>query len=113
MHKQILTIKNWRIHKDDTVSILLGKDRGKTGKVIRIDNKKGKVIVEGINVYKRHVRKMGGVDGGIVDVVKPVNVSNVMLVCPSCKKLTRVAIEVKNGEKQRVCKKCKKEITKK
>ncbi len=99
-----------KIKTDDTVQILLGKDNGKTGKVQRVMPKKGKVVVEGINIFKRHVRKMGQMEGGIIDIQKPVNISNVALVCPNCKKPTRVGFLEKGGEKVRVCKKCNKEI---
>ena len=66
-----------KIKKGDTVKILLGKDRGKTGKVLRVLAKKGKVLVEGVNAYKRHVRKMKGMDGGIIEINKPIDISNV------------------------------------
>ncbi|KKS13045.1 50S ribosomal protein L24 [Candidatus Daviesbacteria bacterium RIFOXYD1_FULL_41_10] len=66
-----------KIKKGDTVKILLGKDRGKTGKVLRVLAKKGKVLVEGVNAYKRHVRKMKGMEGGIIEINKPIDISNV------------------------------------
>lgn len=103
----MLTMK---ILKNDTVKILLGKDTGKTGKVLRVYSKKDKVLVEGINSFKRHIKKTGQHDGGIIDISKPVNISNVMLVCPSCKKDTKVGFEIKNGEKTRICRKCKEVI---
>ncbi|MDO8570078.1 MAG: 50S ribosomal protein L24 [Candidatus Daviesbacteria bacterium] len=99
-----------KILKNDTVKILLGKDTGKTGKVLRVYPKKDKVLVEGINSFKRHIKKTGQHDGGIIDISKPVNISNVMLVCPSCKKDTKVGFEIKNGEKTRICRKCKEVI---
>lgn len=99
-----------KIHKGDTVQILLGKDRGKTGAIEKVLPKKDRVVVAGINLYKRHIKKQGGVDGGIIDIVKPVNISNVALVCPKCKKATRVGFLIKDGVKKRVCKKCQGEI---
>ena len=99
-----------RIKKGDKVKILLGKDRGKTGTVEYVKSKEMKVFVGGANIYKRHVRKMNGVEGGIVDIPKPLNVSNVGLVCPNCSKVTRVSFKVSGETKVRVCKKCKKEI---
>lgn len=102
-----------KIKKGDTVQIVLGKDNGKTAKVERVIVKESKVIVEGINVYKRHVspKRMGMTgEGSIVDITKPVNLSNVMLVCPNCKKATRVGFNVTKDGKIRVCKKCGKDI---
>lgn len=99
-----------KIIKGDNVAILLGKDRGKTGAVDKVLPKEGKVFVQGVNLYKRHVKKQGKVEGGIIDIAKPLNISNVALVCPHCKKPTRVGFEIKNGEKARICKKCKKII---
>ena len=96
-----------KIKKDDTVQILLGKDRGKTGKVLRILTKKEKVLVEGLNMYKRHVRKSGQQEGGIIEIAKPLYISNVALVCPNCKKPTRVGFKVEGNNKIRICKKCK------
>ncbi len=99
-----------KIKKGDNVQILLGKDNGKTGSVERVFSKDGTVLVQGINQYKRHVRAMQGVEGGVITISKPVNSSNVALVCPSCKKPTRVGFKVEGGDKVRVCKKCSKEI---
>lgn len=99
-----------KIKKGDMVKILLGKDQGKTGKVSRVLNKKNKVLVEGVNVYKRHVRKMGKAEGGIIEINKPLDISNVALFCPACKKETRIGFKMEGTEKLRVCKKCKEEI---
>ena len=99
-----------KIKKGDNIQVLLGKDRGKSGTVDRILKHKGKVAISGINMYKRHVRKQGDIEGGVIEIVKPINISNVMLVCPSCKKPTRVMIKVEGDTKIRVCKKCQKEI---
>lgn len=99
-----------KIVKGDNVAILLGKDRGKAGVVDKVLPKENKVFVQGVNLYKRHVKKQGQIEGGIIDIAKPVNLSNVVLVCPNCKKQTRVGFEIKNGEKKRICKKCKKTI---
>jgi len=96
-----------KIHKDDNVQVLVGKDRGKTGKVLRVFGKEDKVLVEGVNMFKRHIRKMGQTEGGIIDVSKPVNISNIGLVCPACKKVSRAGFKVENGKKSRICIKCK------
>ncbi|MDO8498965.1 MAG: 50S ribosomal protein L24 [bacterium] len=99
-----------KIKKNDTVKVLLGKDQGKTGKVLRVLGKEDKVLVEGVNISKRHVGKKGQTEGGIIDLVKPLNISNVALVCPSCKKPTRVGYKLNGQSKVRVCKKCQEEI---
>lgn len=99
-----------KLIKGDKVQLMLGKDAGKTGQIIRVLAKEGKVLVEGANMVKRHVKRMQGMEGGIVDVIKPVNISNVMMVCPNCEKVTRVGFVIKDGAKTRVCKKCNKDV---
>lgn len=100
-----------KIKKGDKVKVLLGKDRGKEGTVEYVKTKEARVFVGGVNLYKRHVRKQGQTEGGIIDIPKSLNVSNVGLVCPECKKVTRVGYKMVGKEKMRICKKCKKEIT--
>lgn len=99
-----------KIKKGDKVKILLGKDRGKEGKVEYILGKDKKVFVGGANLYKRHVKKMNGVEGGIIDIPKPMDISNVGLICPNCKRLTRVGYKITADVKIRICKKCGKDI---
>lgn len=99
-----------KIKKGDKVQIIKGKDRGKSGTVEFVRAKDRKIFVGGANLYKRHVRKQGTLEGGIIDIPKPLDVSNVSLICPSCKKLTRVGYNIVGKEKMRICKKCKKEI---
>jgi large subunit ribosomal protein L24 len=100
-----------KIHKNDEVKILIGKDAGKSGKVVRILPNERKVWVEGINMYKRHVKKTQGMEGGVIDISKPVDISNVALVCPKCKKETRVGFKVDGSSKLRVCRKCQEVIS--
>lgn len=99
-----------KIRKGDKVKILLGKDRGKDGKVEYVLGKENKVFVGGVNLYKRHVKKHRDMQGGIIDIPKPLNVSNVALICPSCNKITRVGFKIVENEKVRICRKCEKEI---
>lgn len=99
-----------KIKKNDTVQVLLGKDRGKSGKVLRATVKEGKVWVEGLNMYKRHVRKVGQQEGGIIEIAKPLQISNVALICSNCKKPTRVGFKAEGDLKVRVCRKCKEVI---
>jgi large subunit ribosomal protein L24 len=100
-----------KIKKGDKVKILLGKDNGKEGKVAFVIVKRKKVFVEGANLYKKHVKKQGSLEGGIISIPKPLDVSNVCLICPSCNKPTRVGYKFIGTEKRRICKKCGKEIT--
>ncbi len=93
------------VKKDDTVLILSGDDKGKTGKVLAVSPKEGKVIVEGLNMVKKHVkpRKMGD-QGGIVEAESAIYACKVQVVCPNCKKPTRVKhVIAKDGTKVRVC----------
>ena len=99
-----------KIKKGDKVKILLGKDRGKEGTVEYVMAKMGKVFVGGVNLYKRHVRKRAGKMGGIIDIPKPLDTSNVGLICPNCQKVTRVGYKKVGNDKVRVCRKCGKEV---
>ena len=96
------------IKKDDKVIVLSGKDKGKEGKVLVADPKGLKVVVEGVNVATKHQKpRQQGVPGGIIKKEAAIDASNVMLVCPKCKKGVRVGYSVlENGTKVRVCKKC-------
>ena len=97
------------IQKNDTVMVIAGKDRNKTGKVLRVLASENKVIVEKINFIKRHTRPnpQKKIQGGIVEREAPINASNLMVVCPDCGKPTRVGrIKLEDGQKVRVCKKC-------
>ena len=99
------------IKKDDKVVVLSGKDKGKQGKVLVVNPKAGKVIVEGVNVATKHQKpRQQGQEGGIIKVETPIYVSKVQLVCPKCGKNTRVGHKIANGKKTRVCKKCGAEI---
>lgn len=100
-----------KLQKGDHVKIVRGKDSGKTGKVERLYAKEGKVLVEGINQYKRHVKaRSANQKSEIVDITKPLSLSNVILVCPKCKKPTRVGYKLLKDGKARICKKCNAEI---
>lgn len=100
-----------RIKKGDQVKILSGKDRGKIGKVMRVFSKEEKAIVEGLNLVKKHTRpKRQGEKGQRITVPAPVDMSNLMLICPKCAKPARVGFKVSGKNKHRICKKCKSEI---
>ena len=98
-----------KIRRDDDVIVTSGKDRGKTGKVLRVDPKKERVYVEGLNIVKRHQRPVQSTDpakaaGGVVESEGPIHISNVMLVDPKDNKPTRVGISRENGLRVRVTK---------
>ena len=100
-----------KIKTGDTVLIISGKDRSKTGKVTEVFPKDNKIIVEGLNIVKKHVRaKREGEKGQRVEVPRPFDVSNVKLICPKCKKATRVGHRIIGKIKVRICNKCKQEI---
>ena len=97
------------IRKNDNVVVTAGKDRGKRGRVMRIVADKNRVIVEGVNVIKRHTKAnpQRNVKGGIVEREAPLHASNVQLVCPECGKPTRIGRKILgDGRKVRVCRKC-------
>ncbi|MCA9372030.1 50S ribosomal protein L24 [Candidatus Woesebacteria bacterium] len=101
-----------KIKIGDTVRVIVGKDNGREGKVVRIYRKMGKVLVENINMFKKHMQKSEQYpQGGIVDVPRPLSISNVMLVCPKCKKPTRVGYVREDGKRSRLCKVCKKQFS--
>ena len=98
-----------KIRRDDEVVVISGKDRGKTGKVLRVDPKEQRVYVEGLNIVKRHQRprQVGGAQraetvGGVIEKEGPIHVSNVMLVDPRDDKPTRVGIELHDGKRFRI-----------
>ena len=97
-----------KIHKGDQVIVLSGKDKGKKAEVVRAIPGRDRVIVEGVNVAKRHAKPTRATQqGGVIDKFMPVHVSTVGLVCTSCDKATRVGYKIEDdGEKVRVCKKC-------
>ncbi len=103
-------IKFMKIKKGDKVKMLSGKDRGKTGKVIKARD--GKISVEGLNLVKKHMRpKKQGEKGQRIEVPRSVDISKAMLVCPGCGAATRIGYKLTDkGVKQRFCKKCKQNI---
>lgn len=95
------------IKKGDNVKIISGKDKGKQGKVLKVWPKKKKVIVEGLNLVVKHVKpRREGEKGQRVKISAPLWLSKVMLICPHCKKATRVGFKFFGEKKARVCKKC-------
>ena len=93
-----------RIRRDDEVLVIAGKDRGKTGKVLRVDPSKQRVYVEGLNIIKRHQRARPGTmeQGGVIEREGPIHLSNVALLDPKDNRPTRVGVVVEDGERRRV-----------
>jgi large subunit ribosomal protein L24 len=115
--KKPLHLAKMKIKKGDTILIITGKDRGKQGTVSRAMPQDNKVIVEGLNIAKKHIRPQGQTrQGGVIEKAMPLQVSNTMLICTECNQPTRVALERRPlGSDQklrpvRVCKKCQKVI---
>ena len=99
-----------KFKKGDEIIVTLGKDSGKKGKIEAIFPKEGKVLVNGVNVYKRHTKPQSeGKKGGIIDLPKPLMVSKISLICPKCSKPAKIGYQVdqKSKTKIRVCRKCK------
>ena len=97
-----------KILKGDTVKILIGKDKGREGLVVKSIPKKDKVVVKGLNLYKKCIKPSQGKPGSIIEKERSITVSKVALICPNCKKTVRVAYQIdKSGEKYRICRKCK------
>ena len=104
----------------DTVKITTGKDKGQEGKIEKIFPKEGSVLVPTANLYKRHIKGMGERKSGIYNIPRPLSFSKIALICPNCKKITRVGFSTIGGsasgrrvagsEKVRICRKCGKEI---
>jgi large subunit ribosomal protein L24 len=101
-----------KILKGDKVKVLIGKDKGREGEVLRVFTKNSTLVVKDISIFKKHIKATKEQKGGIVEKERPILVSKVALICPECKKTTRVGYLIdKSGDKNRVCKKCKSVIT--
>ncbi len=95
-----------KLKRDDTVQIISGKDSGKTGKILKIDSAKRRVIVQGLNIVRKAVKqKRQNEKGGIIDVEAALALSNVMIVCKKCGP-TKVGFSISDGTKTRICRKC-------
>ena len=109
--KRTTTKPKSKIARGDTVRVLSGKDKGKKGAVTAVLREDNRVIVEGVNMIKKHVRaRRAGEKGQRVSVAAPLHISNVQLICPSCKKAARVGISREGGQRERVCRKCQTNI---
>jgi large subunit ribosomal protein L24 len=97
-----------KFQKGDTVKITSGKDKGREATIELVDIAKRTALLPGINIYKRHIKAAFAADqkGGIYDIPRPVDFAKIALICPNCKKQTRVGFRVEGDKKVRVCKKC-------
>jgi large subunit ribosomal protein L24 len=104
------------IHKGDTVEVITGNDAGARGRILRAYPKVRRIVVEAVNIRKKHQTarqsSSGQTQPGIIQFEAPIDVSNVMLVCPNCDKPTRVGVRRDDGVRTRVCKKCGEDIDK-
>ncbi|HTX73606.1 MAG TPA: 50S ribosomal protein L24 [Rectinemataceae bacterium] len=95
-----------KLRKEDQVQVIAGKDKGKQGKIIRIDREKGRAIIHGVNMVKKAQKKRKQTDrGGIIEIEAPIALSNVMIVCRKCGP-TRIGYKIDGETKRRVCRKC-------
>ena len=100
-----------KLKKGDEVKVVRGKDKGRTGKIDRVLSKEDKVLVLGVNQYKRHMKARSQKQPSeIITIIKPLPVSNVLLVCPKSHLTTRVGFSIDKDQKIRICKKCKQTI---
>ena len=100
-----------KIKKGDTIIVTIGKDKGKKGKITSVFSKENTILVPGINMYKRHLKKRDEKSpSGIMDFPRPLDISKVALICPKCGKPTRVGYLVVKNEKERICRKCGQKI---
>lgn len=105
--------KQYHVKKNDTVMVTTGKDKGKTGKVLRIVKKKDRLVVEKVNMIKRHVKPSQKSKGGIMERESPIHVSNVMVFCDKCSKPVKIGRKtLEDGKKVRFCRKCEEVIDK-
>ncbi len=99
------------IKSGDEVLVISGRNQGQRGRIKQSLPKENRVVVENVNIVKKHVRQMGNRQGGIIEVEAPLHASNVMLICPSCKKAARTGHRINDeGKKVRVCKACNEDV---
>lgn len=104
--------KKLKLKKGDKVLVLSGKDKGKKGKLLKVVPKSSKVVVEGINIIKKHQRQTQKFQGGIVEKPMAMMIDKVMLICPRCNKPTRVGKKIIDQKRVRFCRKCKEVVDK-
>jgi large subunit ribosomal protein L24 len=101
-----MTEIKYKLRKEDQVQVIAGKDKGKQGKIVKIDRDKGRAIVHGVNMVKKAQKKRKQTDrGGIIEIEAPLDLSNLMIVCRKCGP-TRIGYKIEGESKKRVCRKC-------
>ena len=97
-----------KFKKGDEIVITAGKDKGKKGKIEKISQDNNTVLIPGLNIFKRHLKKRDDkTPAGIIDFSRPISVGNIAFICKKCGKATRIGYKITNGKKERICKKCK------
>lgn len=96
-----------KFKKGDEIQVTAGKDKGKKGKIEKVIATENKVVVGGVNTYKRHRKVTRSQPAGIFEVVRPIDIAKIALICPKCSKQTKVGFKLDGKTKQRICKKCK------
>jgi large subunit ribosomal protein L24 len=100
------TIVSTKLKKDDTIRVISGREKGKQGKIVRIDMAKGRAIVQGLNMVKKAMKKKSQNDrGGIIEIEAPIRLCNMMIMCKKCGP-TRLGYKIEGDAKKRVCRKC-------
>jgi len=97
-----------KIKKGDKIKIIAGKDKGREANVGKVYPNQDKVLIPGVNIYKKHIKKNEKMpQGGVVEIPRPLATSKIVLICPKCAKPTRIGYEIKGKKKNRICRKCK------
>jgi large subunit ribosomal protein L24 len=100
-----------KFKKGDKVKIMVGKDRGKTGKIEKVYKKQRKALILGTNIYKKHIKKNEKMpQGGVVELPRPIDMSKLMLICPKCEKIIKIGYIIEKNKKYRKCRKCSEKI---
>lgn len=101
-----------KVKVGDSIKVTAGKDKGREGVVESVDPKDMTIVVQGVNMYKKHVKGMPGREGGIYDIPRPLSFGKFAIICPKCKKQTRIGFSNIDNQKVRTCKKCGRELDK-
>ena len=100
-----------KLKKGDKVKIIAGKDKGRDGVIDKVYSKMNKVVINGVNIYKKHIKKNEKMpQGGVVDLPRPLDISKVIFICPKCGKNSKLGFSIENGKKSRICKSCDSKI---
>jgi len=100
-----------KLKKGDTVKITVGKDKGREGKIEKTYKKQNSVVITGVNIYKKHVKKSEQLpQGGVVELPRALNASKVAIVCKKCKRTARIGYKIESNKKIRICRRCKEKL---